>query len=104
MSEFLIDISRLIVGVGSGILAMYFAVVTYRMVATGRDAYNVNRLISPQNPLDAMQGRLKTSVKDGDKRTSHGVALDLKTGRLEEQKRLSTEATDLLKRMKENDQ
>jgi len=94
MSDFLIDLLRLALGIGSGVLAIAFAITTFRLVVYGKDAYQANRRITPINPLRVWQGRLRDDVEDLDGRTSHGVAFDLKTKQLQEQRRLSTEAID----------
>jgi len=94
MSVLVYEVIRLALGVGSGLLAIAFIISTYRLMAHGQDAYRSNMRLTPKSPIAVWRGTLRGDVKDIDGRASHGIALNLQTGMLEEQRRLSTEAID----------
>ncbi|WP_143535034.1 hypothetical protein [Roseivivax jejudonensis] len=94
MLDISIEVIRTLIGVSSGVLALAFAFITIRTLVWGRDAYEANRRITPTDIWSVWSGRLRSDVEDIDGRASHGVAINLKTGKLEEQRRLSTEAID----------
>lgn len=94
MSQFTVEVLKLAFGIGFGFLAIAFAISTFRLVVFGQDAYRANRRLTPANPVQVWKGKLRDDVTDVDLRASHGIALDLRTGSLEAQRRLSTEAID----------
>ncbi|MEL6642653.1 MAG: hypothetical protein AAFO57_07980 [Pseudomonadota bacterium] len=94
MFEIATESVRLVLGVSFGAMAMVFGIMTIRMITSGKDAYRANQRISPKNPSVALAGRLKSGVADTDRRASHGIAVNLNSGKLEAQRRLSTEAVD----------
>lgn len=94
MADFLLDVLRTVAGIGFGALALAFAFATVRLVASGRDAYAANKAITPKSVSSVWSGSLRDDVPDTGRRASHGVAIDLVTGELKRQRRLSTEAVD----------
>lgn len=94
MSALLFELFRTGLGIFCGLLAIAFAISTFRLIVFGRDAYRSNRRITPSNPFQIWRGNLREGVEDIDRRASHGVAFDIRTGSLQEQRRLSTEAID----------
>lgn len=94
MSDIFIELVRLAFGVTFGLLGLAFAISTFRLLVFGQDAYRANKRITPKSPWSVWSGKLKPQVEDIDRRASHGIAMDLDTGQLQEQRRLSTEAID----------
>ena len=89
----LLDVGRFVLGVGFGILALSLTTVIVRVLFFDNGAYEANRRVTPKNPLHAWGGNFGEDV-DKDYRTSRGLALNLKTGKLQMQRRLSDEAID----------
>lgn len=94
MSVLVYEVIRLVLGIGFGLLAIAFVISTFRLMTFGQDAYRSNQRLTPKNVLAVWRGALRDDVEDFDGRASHGVALNIRTGTLEQQRRLSTEAID----------
>ena len=94
MAEILTDVALATIALLSGVVAVTLAVIAARAVWGGQDAYRANRTHMLDGIKKAFMGRLKDESPTGEKRTSHGLAIDLKTLSLISQQRLSTEAVD----------
>lgn len=82
---------RIVLGVSSGILAAYLAVTTFRAWYSGSDAYEANRAATPRSIVSVLSGQ-KGRVSHN--RNSFGLAVELNSGKLVSQQRLSREAVD----------
>lgn len=83
-----------LVGVFCGAMAFFLLVATVRTVFFGRDAYNANRRVVPTNIYRNWSGHPTGRESDDHRRMSHGIAYNISTKTVEEQKRLSAEAVD----------
>ncbi|WP_294610650.1 hypothetical protein [uncultured Roseovarius sp.] len=93
--SFVYEITLTVAGVACGVFALYFAVVTFRAGFWGRQAYDANKSCMPSNNVfKVAAGDFGTYPKDGETRTSHGLAICIKTRKLQPQHRLSREAVD----------
>ena len=90
----MLDVGRFVLGVGFGILAIALTTVIVRVLFFDNGAYEANRRVTPKNLLHVWSGNFGEDVDDKDNRTSRGLALNLKTGKLHIQRRLSDEAID----------
>ena len=65
------------------------------MLFHDKGEYEANRMVTPKNVFRIWSGKFDKGVDDKDNRTSHGLALNIKTGQqLEIQRRLCDEAVD----------
>ena len=92
--RFLLEVGRFVLGIWFGVLALSLTVVVIRAAFQDNGAYEANRRVTPKNPLHVWSGNFGEHVDDRDNRTSQGLAYNLKTGKLEPQRRLSDEAID----------
>ena len=90
----LLDVGRFVLGVGFGILALSLTTVIVRVLFFDNGAYEANRRVTPKNLLHVWSGNFGEDVDDKENRTSRGLALNIKTGKLHIQRRLSDEAID----------
>ena len=94
MFGFAIDLVLYLLGVGLGIFALSLLVVFIRVLFYDNGAYEANRSVTPKNVFRIWSGNFDEGLDDKDNRTSQGLALNIKTGELEIQRRLSDEAVD----------
>lgn len=94
MFDFAIDLIRFLVGVGLGIFAFTLTIIAVRVLFFDNGAYEANRRVTPKGLFRVWTGDFDEGVEDRDNRTSQGLAIDLKTGKLHMQRRLSDEAVD----------
>lgn len=94
MTGLLIDILRLLAGIWFGSLAITIAVVAIRVLMNDNGAYEANRKVMPKSVFRIWSGDFDPDLDDKDNRTSQGLAVELKTGKLRIQRRLSDEALD----------
>lgn len=87
------EVARVLLGVSFGTLAFYFAVTTFRAWYSGSDAYEANRAATPRS-LGSIIGGQIGQVPNDRNRNSFGLAIDLASGKLVSQQRLSKEAVD----------
>lgn len=90
----LIEIASSAFGALSGVLAVAFMIATYRSITRGRAAYEANRLVSKPSLWASLKGDMTGDSEKGGGRTNHGLAIELKTGRLVPQQRLGSDAVD----------
>ncbi len=88
------EVALTVVGVACGVFSLYFAVVTLRASLFGRQAYSVNKAYMQSSMAQVAAGNFGLVEKDGEKRTSHGLAICIPTKKLQAQHRLSREAVD----------
>lgn len=78
----------------TGILCLIVAIVTLRALVSGASAYEANRRVTHRSVWKTFIGDMKGKEFDKSRRTSHGLAIHLKTKELRAQKKLSSEAID----------
>ena len=91
--ELAFEIVRGVVGFALASTAIALLIVTIRVTFKNSSAYEANRLLTHSNPIQTFKGEMNWA-EDKHNRLSHGLAMDLKTGRLRHQHRLSSEAID----------
>lgn len=74
--------------------AIGFFVVAIRSTLCGASAHESNQAISKKSIVAAVRGEMNEDLPRTESRRNYGLAMDLKTGRLVSQSRLSEEATD----------
>jgi hypothetical protein len=90
----LVEILRLSVGTLAGMVAVGSVVITYRMLRSGRPAYDVNREVTYPSVLKTMAGQMIVPTDELEPRACHGLAVSLDTRKVLPQHRLSSEAVD----------
>lgn len=90
----LLGIGRFVLGVGLGVVGLSLLTVGIRVLFFDNGAYEANRRVTPKNLLHVWGGNFDQDVEDKENRTSQGLAYNLRTGKLEMQRRLSDEAID----------
>ena len=91
--DLLTEAVRVVLGVSLGTLSVYFAVATFRAWYTGSDAYEANRAATPHSIKSIVVGQKGKQANDRN-RNSFGLAIELGSGKLVSQQRLSKEAVD----------
>lgn len=91
MLELFADLLRITIGVTAGVLGMYFAVITWRAFNFGSEAYAANRAAVPSSFRDAFAG-IPRHLVDTNNRNNHGLAVEIKSGKIVPQQKLSKEA------------
>lgn len=94
MFDLILDLARLLISATLGMLAIFLVTVSIRTFFSGASAYETNRKVSPRRVVDAMNGTAFPVDRDAEGRLSHGLAINVKTGELKDQRRLSDEALD----------
>lgn len=91
--DLLLEAFTVLLGALLGTLAVYFAIATFRAWYSGSDAYEVNRAATAPSVRSVLGGQIGKKPNEKN-RNSFGLAVDLKSGKLVSQQRLSTEAVD----------
>jgi hypothetical protein len=78
----------------SGFATIILCVISVRAWWNGQSAYNANKRVTYRSLLRTFRGEMRDPEFDNDGRMSHGLAINLKTGKLQAQRRLSAEAID----------
>lgn len=88
------DIVRgiLVFCLGSSAIALAF--VTVRAMRFGSNGYEANRRVTFKSMSRNLKGEMNLAADSNYRRLSAGLAVDLKSGKLRSQHRLSTEAID----------
>lgn len=94
MLEFLMEVATVILGATAGIWAIASAIVTYRAIRYGRPAYYLNRKNTYPSMYKTAAGIMKAPSSEKEPRTSHGLAINVKTMEIVIQQRLSPDAVD----------
>lgn len=89
-----LELAQVSLGVFCGVAAVAFFWTTLRTVYAGRSAYEANRSAYYPGIKKAFLGTLREPSRMTDRRTSEGLAINLKSGKLMAQQKLSTEAVD----------
>jgi hypothetical protein len=90
MQELLISVGAVL----SGASALIITIVTIRAWLNGHAAYDANRRVTYRSMLRTFKGEMRSFDADSDGRLSHGMSINLSTGKLRPQHRLSAEAID----------
>lgn len=94
MNLVFIELIQVFIGSVSGILAVAYFWVTIRAWRYGMGAYEINKSACLPSIGATISGSMKNGKIFGDKRSNHGLAIDLKSSELKAQQRLSSEAID----------
>ncbi len=94
MFDLLIGLARFALGISLAVTAIAFAWVSFRAAFYGSAAYEANRSITDANIKQTFLGRMRPERSNSERRSTHGLAIDLRTMKLLPQRRLSNEAID----------
>jgi len=92
--RYLIDIISNLAGTFLVVLGIALLITTLRAATSGNHAYQANRRLTPMNPAYACAGALHVTADVRERRTQSGMAVEIKTGQLRRQEKLSAEAID----------